>query len=407
MPAFAELTYFCTKFRILKTVVVGLSGGVDSSVAAYLLKKEGYNVIGMFMKNWHDESVTISDDCPWIDDSNDALLVAQKLEIPFQTLDLSDEYKKRIVDYMFAEYEAGRTPNPDVLCNREIKFDVFLKAAKSLGADYVATGHYCQKSQAENGMFQLIAGKDKNKDQSYFLCQLKQDQLAPALFPIGHLEKSEVRQIATEQNLVTADKKDSQGLCFIGKVKLPVFLQQKLKPKTGKIVEIPDDLEMYSNYADSIKSGNYIELSKPFIYKPSDGIIKGDHQGAHYFTIGQRKGLQVGGTPLPLFVIGTDTHENVIYTGQGEDHPGLNRKALFIKKEDIHWIRPDLSLKENASTSYKVRIRYRQNLENAKLFMHPEGLYILFENLMKGISPGQFAAWYRGNELVGSGVINS
>jgi tRNA-specific 2-thiouridylase len=401
------LTYFCTKFRNLKTVVVGLSGGVDSSVAAYLLKKEGYNVIGMFMKNWHDESVTISDDCPWIDDSNDALLVAQKLGIPFQTLDLSEEYKKRIVDYMFAEYEAGRTPNPDVLCNREIKFDVFLKAAKSLGADYVATGHYCQKTQTENGMYQLIAGQDKNKDQSYFLCQLTQDQLTPALFPIGHLEKSEVRKIATEQDLVTADKKDSQGLCFIGKVKLPVFLQQQLKPKAGKIVEVPADLPIYKSYKDIIQSGNYKELSKPFIYKLSDGKVKGEHQGAHYFTIGQRKGMNVGGTPLPLFVIETDTKENIIYTGQGEDHPGLNRKALFIESKDVHWIRPDLALKPNESAKYKVRIRYRQTLENATLFMHDEGLYILFENLMKGISPGQFAAWYKDSELVGSGVINS
>lgn len=391
----------------MKTVVVGLSGGVDSSVAAYLLKQEGYNVIGMFMKNWHDESVTISDDCPWIDDSNDALLVAQKLGIPFQTLDLSEEYKKRIVDYMFAEYEAGRTPNPDVLCNREIKFDVFLKAAKSLGADYVATGHYCQKTQTENGMFQLIAGHDKNKDQSYFLCQLTQDQLAPALFPIGHLEKSEVRKIATEQDLVTADKKDSQGLCFIGKVKLPVFLQQQLKPKVGKIVELPNDLSIYKSYGEVVESDNYKELSKPFFYKVSDGKVKGEHQGAHYFTIGQRKGMNVGGTPLPLFVIGTDTSENIIYTGQGDDHPGLNRKALFIKKEDVHWIRPDLTLKLNESADYKVRIRYRQTLENAKLFMHDEGLYILFENLMKGISPGQFAAWYKDSELVGSGVISS
>jgi len=391
----------------LKTVVVGLSGGVDSSVAAYLLKKEGYNVIGIFMKNWHDESVTISDDCPWIDDSNDALLVAQKLGIPFQTLDLSLEYKERIVDYMFAEYEAGRTPNPDVLCNREIKFDVFLKAAKSLGADFVATGHYCRKSQNENGMYQLLAGKDKNKDQSYFLCQLTQEQLAPALFPIGDLEKSEVRRIASEMNLVTAEKKDSQGLCFVGKVKLPVFLQQKLQPKKGKIVEIPGNSPVYLEYLKIINSDNYKDLSKPFIYKITDGILKGEHQGAHYFTIGQRQGLRVGGTPLPLFVIGTDITENIIYTGQGENHPGLNKKALFIKKNDVHWIRPDLELKEGESAEYLVRIRYRQPLEKAKLFMHSEGLYILFENLMKGVSPGQFAAWYDGDELIGSGVICS
>lgn len=391
----------------MKTVVVGLSGGVDSSVAAYLLKEEGYHVIGMFMKNWHDESVTISDECPWIDDSNDALLVAQKLNIPFQTIDLSEEYKKRIVDYMFSEYENGRTPNPDVLCNREIKFDVFLKAAKSLGADFVATGHYCQKRQNENGMYQLIAGKDKNKDQSYFLCQLTQEQLAPALFPIGNLEKSEVRKIAAEQNLVTAEKKDSQGLCFIGKVKLPVFLQQQLKPKIGKIIEIPNDLPIYKSYLTKIDSGDFRFLSRPFEYSAKDGKVKGEHQGAHYFTIGQRKGLQVGGSPLPLFVIGTDTKENIIYTGQGEDHPGLNRKALFIPEKDVHWIRPDLELKNGESKNYKVRIRYRQALENAVLYKEVDGLYILFENLMRGISPGQFAAWYENEELIGSGVITS
>lgn len=391
----------------MKTVVVGLSGGVDSSVAAYLLKEEGYNVIGIFMKNWHDESVTISDDCPWIDDSNDALLVAQKLGIPFQTLDLSLEYKERIVDYMFAEYESGRTPNPDVLCNREIKFDVFLKAAKKLGADYVATGHYCRKSQTEKGIYQLLAGKDKGKDQSYFLCQLTQEQLAPALFPIGDLEKSDVRKIATKMNLVTAEKKDSQGLCFVGKVKLPVFLQQKLQPKKGKIVEIDSSSDFYTEYINNIDSNNYKYLSKPFIYKIADGKIKGEHQGAHYFTIGQRKGLFVGGTPLPLFVIGTDIKENIIYTGQGENHPGLNKKALFIANKDIHWIRPDLKIEDEKSADYLVRIRYRQPLEKATLYKHEEGLYILFENLMKGVSPGQFAAWYKDDELVGSGVINS
>lgn len=374
-------------------------------MAAYLLKEQGYQVIGMFMKNWHDESVTISDDCPWIDDSNDALLVAQKLGIPFQTLDLSEEYKKRIVDYMFAEYETGRTPNPDVLCNREIKFDVFLKAAKSLGADYVATGHYCQKMQAENGYYRLIAGKDKNKDQSYFLCQLTQEQLAPALFPIGHLEKSEVRRIAAEQDLVTADKKDSQGLCFIGKVKLPVFLQQQLKPKKGAIVELPADLPIYDLYRKKINSGDYKFLSEPFVYKAADGKIKGQHEGAHYFTIGQRKGLQVGGTPLPLFVVATNTIENIIYTGQGEEHPGLNRKALFIRSAEEHWIRPDWKLNEGESREFGVRIRYRQPLEKATLFKHAEGTYILFDNLQRGVSPGQFAAWYDGEELIGSGVI--
>jgi tRNA-specific 2-thiouridylase len=391
----------------LKTVVVGLSGGVDSSVAAYLLQKEGYNVIGIFMKNWHDESVTISDECPWIDDSQDALLVAQKLGIPFQTIDLSEQYKEKIVDYMFAEYESGRTPNPDVLCNREIKFDVFLKTAMDLGADYVATGHYCRKGKGDNGEFQLLAGKDDNKDQSYFLCQLTQNQLAKSLFPIGELQKSEVRTIAKELDLITADKKDSQGLCFIGKVKLPTFLQQQLKPKSGNIIEIPTDLEMLQNYQSKIGSGDYESLSKPFVFEENMGKLKGQHQGAHYFTIGQRKGLGVGGTPLPLFIIQTNTETNTVYVGQGDEHPALNKQALLIQNDDIHWTRPNLELKDGESKSYLVRIRYRQDLEKATLYKKENGLYILFENLQKGISPGQFAAWYTNDELIGSGVINS
>ncbi|MEO9533269.1 MAG: tRNA 2-thiouridine(34) synthase MnmA [Crocinitomicaceae bacterium] len=389
----------------MKTVVVGLSGGVDSSVAAYLLKEEGYNVIGIFMKNWHDESVTISDECPWIDDSQDALLVAQKLSIPFQTLDLSEQYRERIVDYMFAEYEAGRTPNPDVLCNREIKFDIFLKEAEKIGADYVATGHYCRKSEKE-GEFALLSGLDDNKDQSYFLCQLTQQQLSKALFPIGELQKSEVRRIAKEQDLVTAEKKDSQGLCFIGKVKLPTFLQQQLKVKKGDIVELPDDLKQFDAYKEAIQRNNYKELSIPFDYKKYLGKVVGQHDGAHFFTIGQRKGLKVGGTPLPLFVVGTDVKENIIYTGQGDHHPGLNRKALFIKNEDIHWVRESLTLENGESTRYLARIRYRQPLVGVQLFKEDEGLYLLFDELMSGISPGQFAAWYLNDELVGSGVIH-
>ena len=389
----------------MQTVVVGLSGGVDSSVSAYLLKEQGYNVIGIFMKNWHDESVTISDECPWIDDSQDALLVAEKLGIPFQTLDLSREYKERIVDYMFAEYEAGRTPNPDVLCNREIKFDVFLEAANKLGADFVATGHYCRKEQDESGEYRLLAGKDGNKDQSYFLCQLTQEQLAKALFPIGELEKPEVRKIAAEQDLVTAEKKDSQGLCFIGKVKLPTFLQQQLMPKEGEIIELNTDLEQYNQYEEIVNSPNHVALAKPFEYTPEMGKVVGKHQGAHYFTIGQRKGLAVGGTPLPLFVIGTDTETNTIYTGQGDQHPGLNRKALFITNDDIHWIRNDFKLNIGEEAQYSVRIRYRQPLVNAKLIREPEGLYILFDSKVSGISPGQFAAWYKDDELIGSGVI--
>jgi tRNA-specific 2-thiouridylase len=388
----------------MKTVVVGLSGGVDSSVAAYLLKEEGYNVIGIFMKNWHDESVTISDECPWIDDSQDALLVAQKLNIPFQTLDLSSDYRTRIVDYMFSEYEAGRTPNPDVLCNREIKFDIFLKEAEKLGADFVATGHYCRKTM-NGGEFSLLAGMDDNKDQSYFLCQLRQEQLKKALFPIGELQKSEVRRIAKEQDLITAEKKDSQGLCFIGKVKLPTFLQQQLKVKKGEIIELPADLRQFQEYEADLGTNDYKKLSIPFEYKKYLGKKVGDHEGAHFFTIGQRKGLRVGGTPLPLFVVGTDVIENVIYTGQGENHPGLNRKALLIKNEDVHWVRESLQLEEGDSVRYKARIRYRQPLVGVELFKEEEGLYLLFDKLMSGISPGQFAAWYLEDELVGSGVI--
>ena len=323
----------------MKTVVVGLSGGVDSSVSAYLLKEAGYNVIGLFMKNWHDDSVTISDECPWLDDSNDAMLVAEKLGIPFQTVDLSEQYKERIVDYMFREYEMGRTPNPDVLCNREIKFDVFMKIALDLGADYVATGHYCQRGETEvdgKQVFQLLAGADANKDQSYFLCQLSQEQLAKTLFPIGHLQKSEVRKIAKAQDLVTAEKKDSQGLCFIGKVRLPDFLQQKLKPKEGVIVEIPAERaqEKINDFQEAndadIAVTDVAVLAKKPKYSVADGKVVGKHQGAHYFTKGQRKGLAVGGTPEPLFVIDTDVEENVIYTGQGKNHPGLLRSALFV-----------------------------------------------------------------------------
>ena len=391
----------------MKTVVVGLSGGVDSSVAAYLLKKEGYNVIGIFMKNWHDESVTISDECPWIDDSQDALLVANKLGIPFQTIDLSEQYREKIVDYMFAEYESGRTPNPDVLCNREIKFDVFLKTAMQLGADYVATGHYCRKGLTEKGHFQLLAGKDDNKDQSYFLCQLTQSQLEKSLFPIGELQKSEVRKIAKEQGLITADKKDSQGLCFIGKVKLPTFLQQQLKPKTGNVVEIPADLPMLASYQSKIDSGDYKTLSEPFIFTENMGEIKGQHQGAHYFTIGQRKGLGIGGTPLPLFIIQTNTNTNTVYVGQGEDHPALNKKALFIQSDDIHWVREDLKMEIGERRQYTGRIRYRQALEDVELIQEVDGLYMVFKDLQKGISPGQFAAWYSDDELLGSGVITS
>lgn len=397
----------------MKKVIVGLSGGVDSSVAAYLLREQGYEVIGLFMKNWHDDSVTISDECPWLEDSNDALLVAEKLGIPFQTVDMSEPYKQRIVDYMFAEYENGRTPNPDVLCNREIKFDVFLNLALSLGADYVATGHYCRKevfTKDGETIYRLLAGKDNNKDQSYFLCQLSQNQLSKALFPIGELQKSEVRAIAAEQGLITAEKKDSQGLCFVGKVRLPEFLQQKLQPKEGDIIEILADWKGFQSFDTQQKFETYEEelkyLSQRFEYQPSDGKYKGKHQGAHYFTKGQRKGLNVGGTPEPLFVIETDVNQNVIYVGQGNNHRGLFRSVLFIKADDEHWVRPDLALQLSERKEFMVRIRYRQPLQKAILYKTENGLYIHFETPQSAITEGQFAAWYADDELVGSGVIS-
>ena len=396
----------------MKRVVVGLSGGVDSSVSAYLLQKQGYEVIGLFMKNWHDDSVTISDECPWLEDSNDALMVAEKLGIPFQTVDMSVPYKQRIVDYMFREYERGRTPNPDVLCNREIKFATFLEYALNLGADYVATGHYCRKDTIEvNGqtIYRLLAGKDQNKDQSYFLCQLSQAQLGRALFPIGDLQKSEVRAIAKELGLVTAEKKDSQGLCFVGKVRLPEFLQQQLAPKKGDIIQIPNTWQGYQDkessklfecYEDELKY-----YAEKYHYSPTDGKVVGQHDGAHFFTIGQRKGLHVGGTVEPLFVIDTDTEKNIIYVGEGHTHPGLFRRTLFVKKEDIHWIRTDLALSLLQTMEAIVRIRYRQPLQKATLYLNDSGLYIDFTTPQSAITSGQFAAWYIEDELIGSGEI--
>lgn len=398
----------------MKRVVVGLSGGVDSSVAAYLLKEQGYEVIGLFMKNWHDDSVTISDECPWLEDSNDAMIVANKLGIPFQTVDLSEQYKERIVDYMFREYEMGRTPNPDVLCNREIKFDVFLKIVMDLGADFVATGHYCRKdtievplgsAQGTKTIHRLLSGKDPNKDQSYFLCQLSQEQLAKTLFPVGELLKPEVRQIAKEQGLITAEKRDSQGLCFIGKVRLPEFLQQQLKPKEGIIIEVPAESTIYNSNSNG-EENVLIKESKKYIYTPQDGKEVGRHQGAHFYTKGQRKGLAVGGTKEPLFIIETDVRENVIYTGQGKNHPGLYRNGLFVKNEEVHWIRKDLKLNEGESLQTLARIRYRQELQKATLHQTANGLYVIFEKPQSAITEGQFVAWYQDEELLGSGVIS-
>ena len=393
-------------------IVVGLSGGVDSSVAAYLLKQQGHEVIGLFMRNWNDASVTLEDECPWVEDSNDALLVAQKLGIPFQVIDMSELYKERIVDYMFSQYEKGRTPNPDILCNREVKFDVFLQTALSLGADKVATGHYARVSSFvdERGkeIYQLLAGKDNNKDQSYFLCQLNQNQLSKALFPIGELTKPEVREIAREIGLVTADKKDSQGLCFIGKVSLPTFLQQQLIPKEGEIVEIFSDYKefhkgmlLFETKLDELKY-----LSKKIKYQKEDGKVIGKHQGAQFFTIGQSKGLGIGGHKESCFIIDRDMENNILFVGEGKNFPGLYRKALKINNDEVHWVREDLRLKNGESMNVKARIRYRQPLEDAVLYQYKEGFFIEFENPQSAIAEGQFAAWYQSEELLGSGVIS-
>jgi len=391
----------------MRKVVVGLSGGVDSSVAAYLLKKQGYEVIGLFMKNWHDDTVTVSNDCPWLEDSNDAMIVADKLNIPFQTIDLSKEYNEKIIKYMFNEYEQGRTPNPDILCNREIKFDVFLKIAKSIGADLVATGHYCKKETEiinDKKIHKLVNAKDVNKDQSYFLCQLSQEQLSEVLFPLGDLTKKEVRIIANDLDLITANKKDSQGLCFIGKVKLPDFLKQQLKPKSGKIIEINNELNKYNIY--NSKSENLQSLSSGVKYDESDGKFIGNHQGAYYYTKGQRKGLGIGGYEKPLFVIDTDVENNIVFVGEGDDHPGLLRKVLFVTSFDEHWLRSDLSLAIGEQLKIKARIRYRQPLQNAILIKTIEGIYVEFDEYQSAITEGQFVAWYVNNELLGSGVIS-
>lgn len=388
-------------------VVIGLSGGVDSSVAAYLLKQQGYDVVGLFMVNWHDTTGTLEGDCPWHDDRTFAELVAKRLDIPLHVIDLSEQYRKRVVDYMFAEYERGRTPNPDVLCNREIKFDVFLKEALRLGADFVATGHYCRKDEevAPDGhtVYKLLAGSDPNKDQSYFLCQLSQEQLKYALFPVGGLLKPEVRRIADEQHLATAKRKDSQGICFVGKVDLPVFLQQQLASRRGNVHEIAPS---WPKYIRDIAPDDLASLAEPWHYTVRDGKKIGEHNGAHFYTIGQRKGLGIGGRKESLFILATDVAENVIYVGEGDSHAGLYRKALFIKADEIHWINPLRMLDTSARSRFSVRIRYRQPLQAAELIMRDEGAYILFDEPQRGITAGQFAAWYDGEELVGSGVID-
>ena len=387
-------------------VVVGLSGGVDSSVAAYLLKAQGHEVIGLFMRNWHDTTGTLEGDCPWYDDQVFAELVAKRLDIEFHYVDLSAEYRKRVVDYMFSEYEKGRTPNPDVLCNREIKFDVFLQEALKLGAERVATGHYCRREEFkdEEGKihYRLLAGSDHNKDQSYFLCQLSQEQLRYAMFPIGDMLKPEVRRIAEEQKLATAKRKDSQGICFVGKVDLPVFLQQKLAAKEGNVHEI---LPHSPRFVRTCNSDDYKALAEPYRLTVRDGKKIGTHQGAHFYTIGQRKGLGIGGRKESLFVIATDVEQNVVYVGEGDNHPGLYREVLHILPNEVHWIDASESMQCGERRRYMVRIRYRQPLQSAELICDSDGIYIRFDEPQRGITAGQFAAWYDGDTLVGSGVI--
>ena len=395
----------------MQKVVIGLSGGVDSSVAAYLLKQQGYDVIAVYMINWKDTVGTLSGACPYEEDVLVAELVARKLDIPFHVVDLSDTYRAQVVDYMFSEYEKGRTPNPDVLCNREIKFDAFLKAASDLGAEKIATGHYCRCDAVQNEqgdtMYRLLAGTDDNKDQSYFLCQLSQAQLSKALFPVGDMLKPEIRRIATELGLATAQKKDSQGICFVGKVDLPVFLQQKLAAREGQIYEIPFDFKAYQRKYPEELHLRLQKSSKPYFYRPKDGkLLSTKHNGAHFYTVGQRKGLHIGGTEKPMYVLATDIENNYIFVGRGDDHPGLLRSALFIAADEVHWVRPDKALKVGESCEYQVRIRYRQPLQKAVLHCYEEGLYIAFEEPQKSVTAGQFAAWYEGDELVGSGVIS-
>jgi tRNA-uridine 2-sulfurtransferase len=393
-------------------IVVGLSGGVDSSIAAYLLKKQGFDVVGVYMINWKDTVGTLSGECPYEDDLLIAELVARKLQIEFHSVDLSDRYRDRVVDYMFSEYQKGRTPNPDVLCNREIKFDAFLEVAASLGAEIVATGHYCRKDQIpdpenpETFIHRLFAAKDANKDQSYFLCQLSQKQLSKAVFPIGELPKPEVRRIAEELGLATAFKRDSQGICFVGKVDLPVFLQQKLEKRIGDVVEIPADLKAYARMVPDDVAGRLRKQAKPYFYKPKDGKLVGTHNGAHFYTIGQRKGLGIGGFEEPLFVLGTDVEANLVFVGEGKNHPGLYRKTLRIQPDEVHWVRPDKKLEVGESVRYKVRIRYRQPLQDGTLYQLEDGLFIDFDRPQLSITPGQFAAWYATDEVIGSGVIS-
>lgn len=396
-----------------KKVIVGLSGGVDSSVAAWLLKEQGHEVEGIFMINWHDSRGLLKGNCPFDEDITFAEMVARKLKIKLRTADLSADYRTRVVDYMFSEYERGRTPNPDILCNREIKFDSFVLEALKHGADLIATGHYCRTEVIENEgrkITRLLAGIDHNKDQSYFLCQVSQKQLDNVVFPVGVLTKPEVRKIAVDLGLATADRKDSQGICFVGKVDLPVFLQQKLEAKTGRVV-IVQRTTGFRNWPDGLPgqdaAAEYLDMMvSPHEMVLSEGMTVGRHSGAHFFTVGQRKGLNIGGFREPLFVIGTDIVNNIVYVGEGQEHAGLYRKGLLVRAPEVHWIRPDMAMTTGECRDYLVRIRYRQPLQRARIFAREAGYYIVFDKPQRGITPGQYAAWYEGDELMGSGVID-
>jgi len=416
-----------------------------------------------------------------------AEMVARKIGIPFYFVDLSKEYRKRVVDYMFDEYSKGRTPNPDILCNREIKFDAFLKAAKSLGADMVATGHYCRKEQARDSegklltntdgepVWSLLEGIDPGKDQSYFLCQLNQEQLSQALFPIGHLLKREVREIAAAAELPSADKKDSQGICFVGKVDLPVFLQQKLQSREGDVIEVYDayyegnalyqeqkrileslsrdgkSIRMVTSYisedndgsgtacndfdpsiiaalsddelqclseavkyklcfeTDVYRSGKH-HIKKTRFKENPFGRIVGKHDGAQFYTIGQRKGLNIGGHKDSIFVIDTDIQTNIIYVGEGHTHKGLSRSCLKLNNDELHWIREDLCMTIGEVRRFRVRIRYRQPLQDAWAICRESGTYLVFDAPQRGIAPGQYAALYLADgseapEMAASGLI--
>ena len=402
-------------------ICVGLSGGVDSSVAALLLKQQGYDVFAMYMQNWHDIEGTLHGECEWEEEKFVAEMVARKIGIPFYFVDLSKEYMSQVADYMFDEYARGRTPNPDVLCNSKIKFDAFLKAAQKLGADAVATGHYCRRRDNPDGSVSILEGTDPNKDQSYFLCQLTQEQLSKAIFPIGDICKPEVRRLAKEADLQSADKKDSQGICFVGKVDLPVFLQQKLKSVEGEVIEVfpqyyhdhdePAFAEPY-DYSDiqfeteTYRSGRK-HIKKTRYRNNPWGAVIGHHEGAQFYTLGQRKGLSIGGHQNPLFVIATDVESNRIYVGEGENHPGLFRSSLKINPDEVHWIRPSAALKPGEDLRCRVRIRYRQPLQDAVLQCREDGTYIVFDTPQRSITPGQFAVWYApDSEMLGSGVIS-